>query len=175
MKKISTILMSVLILTGCGSIDGNQYIDKNPAFNLKEFFTGDLKAWGIVQDRSGNVVNRFDIDLVGTWDGNEGKLVEDFFYYDGKEQQRIWYITDKGDGNYVGRADDIVDEAQGVSFGNAANWKYVMDVPVGDKTYRMTLDDWFWQMNDDVLMNRSYMKKFGITFAEITIFMQKVK
>lgn len=167
--------MSVLLLAGCGSIDGKQYIEQKPAFDLKEFFTGELKAWGIVQDRSGNVVNRFDIDLVGTWEGNEGTLVEDFVYYDGKEQQRIWYITDKGDGNYSGRADDIMGEAQGVSFGNAANWKYVMDVPVGDKTYRMTLDDWFWLMNDDVLMNRSYMKKFGITFAEITIFMQKVK
>jgi hypothetical protein len=28
-------------------------------------------------------------------------------------------------------------------------------------------------MNDGVLMNRSYMKKFNLTMAEITIFMQK--
>lgn len=175
MRKISLIVASVLILVGCGSIDGNQYIDQKPSMNLKSFFTGNIKAWGIVQDRSGNIVNRFDIDLVGTWKDNQGTLVEDFVFYDGTKQQRIWYITDEGNGNYTGYANDIPDQAKGVSFGNAVNWKYIMDVPVGDKTYRMTLDDWFWMMNDDVLINRSYMKKFGITFAEITIFMQKVK
>jgi hypothetical protein len=48
-----------------------------------------------------------------------------------------------------------------------------MDVPVGDSKYRLRFDDWMWAMNDGVLMNRSYMKKFGITVAEVTIFMQK--
>ena len=28
-------------------------------------------------------------------------------------------------------------------------------------------------MNDGVLINRSYLKKFGLTVAELTIFMQK--
>lgn len=28
-------------------------------------------------------------------------------------------------------------------------------------------------MRDGVVMNRSYLKKFGITVAEVTIFMQK--
>jgi len=166
--------LALLILTGCSSMSGQQYLNQEPAFNLQNFFTGEIKAWGIVQDRKGNVINRFDVDMIGTWDGNEGKLVEDFLYYNGDEQQRIWYITNDGNGNYTGRADDIVGEADGMTFGNAGNWKYIMDVPVEDKTYRMTLDDWFWMMNDNVLMNRSYMKKFGITFAEITIFMQKI-
>jgi hypothetical protein len=48
-----------------------------------------------------------------------------------------------------------------------------MDLEVGDKTYRIKLDDWMWQMNDGVLINRSYLKKFGITVAELTLFMQK--
>ena len=48
-----------------------------------------------------------------------------------------------------------------------------MDVPVGDSTYRLRFDDWMWLMHDGVLMNRSYMKKYGITVAEVTIFMKK--
>jgi hypothetical protein len=30
-------------------------------------------------------------------------------------------------------------------------------------------------MNDGVLINRSYLKKFGITVTKLTIFMQKQK
>ncbi len=54
-------------------------------------------------------------------------------------------------------------------------WNYVMDLPVDDTTYRIRFDDWMWVMNDGVLINRSYLKKFGITVSELTIFMQKQK
>ena len=52
-------------------------------------------------------------------------------------------------------------------------WAYQMDLDVGDNTYRITFDDWMFLMNDGVLINRSYLKKFGITVAELTLFMQK--
>ena len=51
----------------------------------------------------------------------------------------------------------------------------VMDLPVDDKVYRIRFDDWMWQMNDGVLINRSYLKKFGFTVSELTIFMKKQK
>lgn len=37
----------------------------------------------------------------------------------------------------------------------------------------MSVEDWDWAMRDDVIVNRSYLKKFGIIFAEVTILMQK--
>ncbi|MFN7611859.1 MAG: DUF3833 domain-containing protein [Alphaproteobacteria bacterium] len=174
MKKIYLLMLgAVMALSGCSGKDGTQYETWKPTFNLREYFTGPIKAWGIVQDRSGNVVSRFDIKIVGSWKGKEGKLVEDFTYYDGKTQQRIWHITDLGNGKYEGRAADIIGTADSTTFGNAAQWTYTMDLPVGDSTYRLRFDDWMWLMNDGVLMNRSYMKKFGFTVAEVTIFMQK--
>jgi hypothetical protein len=173
MKKILVTLMVVMLLSACSGIDGTKYSDAKPKFDLKAYFTGPIKAWGIVQDRSGNVVSRFDIVMHGKWIGNNGTLVEDFSYYDGTKQRRIWKIIDRGDGTYEGRADDIIDKAEGSGFGNAGQWSYVMDVPVGDSKYRLRFDDWMWAMNDGVLMNRSYMKKFGITVAEVTIFMKK--
>ena len=173
MKKVLALIGVVMLLSACSSIDGKKYIDAKPTFDLKTYFTGPIKAWGIVQDRSGDVVTRFDITMNGSWEGNRGTLVEDFVYYDGTKQQRIWNIVDRGDGTYEGTASDIIGKAEGISFGNAGQWTYVMDLPVAGSTYRLRFDDWMWAMNDDVLMNRSYMKKFGLTVAEITIFMQK--
>jgi hypothetical protein len=48
-----------------------------------------------------------------------------------------------------------------------------MDLKVGDKNYHVTFDDWMFLMDEKNLINRSYLKKFGITMAELTIFMQK--
>ena len=169
----SVFIAMMLFLSSCSGIDGNLYRDQKPAFDLKTYFNGTVKAWGIVQNRSGNIIKRFDVDIVGEWQDENGTLTEDFRYYDGTTQQRIWHITDLGQGRYEGRAADVIDKANSTVFGNGAQWGYVMDVPVGDTNYKIRFEDWMWLMNDGVLVNRSYMKKFGITVGEITIFMQK--
>lgn len=151
----------------------NHYNEAKPSLNLEDYFKGQIKAWGLIQDRRGHVTRRFDVTMNGTWDGDIGTLEEDFQYYDGKTQKRIWTIKKISQNNYEGRADDILDKATGQVNGNAMRWAYQMDLPVGDKTYRITFDDWMFLMNDGVLINRSYLKKFGITVAELTLFMQK--
>lgn len=163
------------MLSSCGGNNLEYYKGTKPEADIKAYFNGPIKAWGIVQDWRGRVVNRFDIDMVGKWNGDTGTLTEHFSYYDGKKQERIWTIRKLPDGSYEGTAADILDKATGKVEGNAARWSYVMDLPVDNTTYRITFDDWMWQMNDGVLINRSYLKKFGITVSELTIFMQKQK
>jgi hypothetical protein len=162
------------MISGCsagGSLD--HYAEMQPPLELESYFNGPIKAWGIVQDRSGKVTRRFSVDMVGEWKGDTGTLTENFDYYDGKTQKRVWTITKTADGRYKGTAGDIIGTAEGQTKGSAVRWAYVMDLPVGDKTYKITFDDWMFLMKDGVLINRSYLKKFGITMAELTLFMQK--
>jgi hypothetical protein len=166
-------MLTALTLTACGGIDPQQYVDAKPATTLEAYFNGPITAQGLIQDYSRNVVSRFDVKMVGTWEGNTGTLAEDFMYYDGSTQRRVWTITKTGPNTYIGRADDIIGEAKGQQYGNAIHWVYEMDVPVKDKKIRLTFDDWMWLMNDGVIINRSYMKKLGITVAEITLHMKK--
>lgn len=166
------IIGALIMLNSCGN-KLDVYKDTEPKADIKEYFSGNIKAWGLVQKRSGEVTTRFDVDMVGKWDGNKGTLTEDFRYYDGKTQQRIWTLTKNENGTYTGKAGDIIGEANGKSEGSAVNWSYTMDIPVDGKTYRVKLDDWMWLMNDGILINRSYIKKFGIVVAELTLFMQK--
>lgn len=163
------------MLSSCAGNTLDYYKGTTPKADIKEYFNGPIKAWGIVQDWRGHVVTQFDIDMVGKWDGDTGTLTEKFTYYDGKKQERMWTIKKLPDGTYEGTADDILDKATGATQGSAARWSYVMDLPVNDTTYNIRFDDWMWQMNDGVLINRSYLKKFGITVSELTIFMQKQK
>ena len=165
----------LLGLSACASsIDGPSYIDVAPRFNLSEFFDGEVKAWGIVQNRSGNVVQRFIVDIKGTNVGKITTLDETFHYGVGDGvKHRVWTITKQSPNRYTGTASDIAGEATAVVFGNALNWQYEMDLPVGDKVYRVAFDDWMWTFNESTLMNRSYIRKFGMVMAEVTIFMQR--
>jgi Protein of unknown function (DUF3833) len=175
MKKLKFIAMigALIMLSGCGLHSLQYYSETLPHADIKSYFNGRIKAWGIVQDWRGRVINRFDVVMVGKWEGDNGTLTEHFNYYDGKKQERVWTIKKLKDGSYEGTADDIIDKAIGQSSGSAVRWNYVMDLPVDNTTYRINFDDWMWVMNDGVLINRSYLKKYGVTVSELTIFMQK--
>lgn len=164
----------VKFLSACaGGPTLDYYRGSQTTFDLQEYFTGRIKAWGFVQDRKGHVTRRFDVIMNGAWEGDNGTLKEQFRYYDGETQERTWTIKKTADNRYEGTADDVLDKAVGVIEGSAMRWAYQMDVPVGNTTYRLIFDDWMFLMNDGILINRSYLKKFGITVAELTLFMQK--
>lgn len=180
MKRLFLLLIPALLITGVlimlfnfRSLDVSRHQQDGPPLDLKAYFSGPVHGWGFVQDWRGRVVSRFDVKMQGEWEGETGTLTEDFSWYDGEPQRRVWTITRTGGGGFEGEADDIIGKAAGQISGNAARWNYVMDLPVGGTSYRLSFDDWMWLMNDDVLINRSYFKKFGFTVAELTLFMQK--
>jgi hypothetical protein len=175
MKNLKRIVLLgvITMLSACSGAKLSAYKDTQPAFDLQDYFTGPIKAWGLVQDRSGKVTRRFDVTMNGTWEGNVGTLDEVFQYYDGETDKRVWTITRIAENQYEGTAGDIIGKATGQVEGSAMRWAYVMNLPVGDTTYKITFDDWMFQMNDGILINRSYLKKFGIKVAELTLFMQK--
>lgn len=175
MKRLWSVLLFTISLTGCSiAIDGKKYEQTAPPLSLENFFDGNVKAWGVVQNRSGDVVQRFTVDIKGSMEGETLILDESFNYEVGEGPlQRTWRITPQGNGHYEGRAGDILGVAKGTSYGNAFNFQYKMNLPVDDTTYEVAFDDWFWAMGDGTLMNRSYVKKFGLVMAEVTIFMQQ--
>ena len=173
-KTCAGLLMLALILIGCRNpMKITDYTSELPKADVKTYFNGPIKAWGLIQGRNGKVLARFDVDMVGSWEGDSGVLEEQFVYYDGRTQKRVWKINKIEEDVYSGKADDIIGTATGEQSGNAVRWSYDMDLEVSGKTYKIHFDDWMWLMNDGILINRSYLKKFGITVAELTLFMQK--
>ena len=177
MKTVrGVVFMGLLtVLSACSGPNLNHYQQSQPPLDLQEYFTGPIKAWGIIQDYRGHVTRRFDVTMNGHWQDNVGTLEEHFDFYDGETQKRTWIITKVAQNQYQGTAGDILGKAQGNIEGSAMRWAYKMDLEVGNNTYRITFDDWMFLMNDGVLINRSYLKKWGITVAELTLFMQKQK
>ncbi|HBD12325.1 MAG TPA: DUF3833 domain-containing protein [Porticoccaceae bacterium] len=166
------IAMSLLI-SGCSTTRVDAYREFQPKLDLREYFDGEVIAWGVLQNWRGQMTRHFTVHMVATWNGNVCTLEERFDYNDGETDERTWTITELEDGRYVGDAGDIVGKASGQAAGNALNWHYTLALPVDGKVYHINFDDWMWQLNDEILVNRAVMKKFGFKVAELSIFFQK--
>lgn len=160
---------AALALAGCASQNIDSYANEKPTLDLRAYFNGTLKAYGVFTDRSGAVVKRFTVVMQCSWQGDKGTLDESFSYADGSTQKRVWRLTHLGDGRYSGRADDVVGQALGQARGNAFNWRYTLALPVDAKVYEVQFDDWMYLMSESVMLNKATMRKFGIYLGEVTL------
>jgi hypothetical protein len=168
MKLLAAALLS-LGLTACASSGVEQYRDQQPRLNLKTYLNGTLDGWGIFQGRSGEVKKRFHVVVDATWAGDTGVLDEHFQWSDGTTSRRVWTLKMQPDGSFRGTADDVVGEAVGEIAGNALRWRYVLALPVDGKVYNVDFDDWMFLMDNTVMLNRSYMSKWGFNLGEVTL------
>ena len=154
----------------------DDFTDKSPKFVLEQYFHGKTRAWGLFEDRFGNVRRQFVVDINGNWDGTILTLDEDFLFDDGEKDFRQWRIRKLKDGTYEGRADDVIGTAKGVASGNSLHWSYVLDLKRdGDSSIKVKLDDWMFLQSGGVLLNRARMSKFGIELGQITISFKRIK
>ena len=174
-KSISLIILAFLI-TSCSNNSGmkpEDFKNKEPRLIIEEYLTGNVKAWGVLQNRSGKVTRQFSADLNGTWDGKQLILDEKFNWDNGEIQNRQWQITKIDEHHYEGVAGDVVGKAKGFSYGPAFKFEYVLLVPVKGKELKITFDDWIFKQDERVAINKATMTKFGIKVAELTVFFLK--
>ena len=170
MKIIFALLVTIL-LTGCSGNDMKpiDFKGKEPRLIIEEYLSGNVKAWGVLQNRSGKVTRQFSANLNGKWDGEKLILDEKFNWDDGEIQDRQWQIKKIDDHNYEGTAGDVVGIAKGYSYGPAFKFEYVLLVPVKGKEMKITFDDWIFKQDERVAINRATMTKFGFKVAELTV------
>ena len=170
MKIIFTLLIAILI-TNCSSNNMKpiDFKDQKPRLIIEDYLSGNVKAWGILQNRSGKVTRQFSAALNGKWNGKQLILDEEFIWTDGEIQKRQWKINKIDEHNYEGTAGDVVGTAKGYSYGPAFKFEYVLLVPIKGKEIKITFDDWIFMQDERVAINRATMTKFGIKVAELTV------
>jgi len=173
-ERLSSALLGLFVLAGCATPGVEAYRAEKPQLDIRDYFNGTVDGWGMVQDRSGKVLRRFHVVIVSSWSGDAGTLDETFDWSDGKKEKRVWTIVKSGE-RYTGRAADVVGSAAGEAAGNALRWVYVLKLPADQGGHEVDVDDWMYLVDDDTMLNRSTIKKFGIRFAEITIAFRKRK
>ena len=180
MKK--ALLIFILLIIIAALIKSNLFNDnmkpedfKNtePEIKIEKYFEGQVKAWGILQDRKGRVTRQFEANMIGKFENNILTLEEDFFWKDGETQRRVWKIKKIDEHNYIGTAPDVVGEAKGVSYGPAFKFEYNLMIPFKGKNIKIRFDDWIFKQDEKVAINRATLTKFGFKVGELTVFFEK--
>ena len=149
------------------------YKNTEPKIKIEEYFLGNVKAWGILQGRSGVIKRRFTAKMNGSFEGENFILKEDFNWNDGEKQTRQWMIKKVGEHNYEGTAADVVGIAKGSSYGSAFKFEYKLLIPYEGKKIKVKFDDWIFKQDDEVAINRAILTKFGFKIGELSVFFVK--
>lgn len=171
--KRTLMLMLCLLLVSCTAVEVEHYRNEQPRLDLREYFVGRVDAWGMFQKRSGEVIKRFHVEIIGSLDEDKLILDERFRYSDGTTQRRVWTLTEESPGLWRGTAADVIGEARGEVAGNALRWRYVLSLPVDGSVYQVDFDDWMYLIDENTLANRSFMSKFGVELGQVTLFFRK--
>lgn len=158
-----------LLLTACGNALPPSFKGLGVPLVLEDYFAGKTRADGVFIDFFGNVGDSFVVDIDGTWDGKVLTLDEDFTYANGRKQRRIWRITKTGEGRYVGRAADVIGEAQGVVSGPTLTWTYDVDLDLGNRSQRVTFDDVLFLRDQKTLLNQADIRVGPLVIGVVKI------
>ena len=175
MYKLSSYLtlFIILLFAGCSQTDMQEFQNNTPKLDLFEFFAGETIAYGIFEDRFGNLKRQFRVNINGKIDNQILTLDEDFLYDDGEQAKRIWKIEKKIDNNqkiiYEGQADDVEGKASGSISGNALNWSYDIYLNIKGSDIKVHFNDWIYKQSEDLAINRAYVSKFGINIGSVTL------
>jgi hypothetical protein len=164
--RVAAIMVLLSVLTACTARPG--YVDTARPLDVQQFFDGELKAWGLVRDWRGRVVRRFEADISASWDGDEGVLDEWFVFDDGERQPRVWRLRMTGErGHFTGTAADAIGAARGEPVGPAVRWRYRLEVPAGNSTLVVSMDDWLHRVDEHTVIAHTRMRKFGLPVGDI--------
>tara|TARA_Y100001954_G_scaffold6017_1_gene6416 strand:- start:192 stop:704 length:513 start_codon:yes stop_codon:yes gene_type:complete len=149
-----------------------QFENNTPKLDLFSFFEGNTIAYGIFEDRFGNLKRQFRVNISGKIENQTLTLDEEFLYDDGEQANRIWKIKKTTENNkiaYEGQADDIEGKASGSVSGNTMNWSYDIYLNIKGSNIKVHFNDWIYKQSENLAINRAYVSKFGINIGSVTL------
>lgn len=150
------------------------YQNNAPVFDIMRALDGPMVAEGLIYDFRGRVVSRFVAQMQIDWTGRQGVMSETFSYDTGRTQNRKWTITMGDGGEFTATAPDILGIAQGEQAGNAVRLRYRIRLPRDVGGHVLDVVDWMYLTQNDVIMNKSEFRKFGIKVGELIATFRKL-
>lgn len=148
------------------------YADTGPSFDPRTVLSGPILSEGVIYGPTGRVNSRFVMRMEGRWEGERGILTEDFTYATGRTQHREWTLVQGNDGRLTATAPDIIGTGEGIVSGASLRLSYRIRLPEDVGGHVLDVVDWLYLMPNGVILNRSQMRRFGVTLAELVATMR---
>lgn len=173
MKRL--ILVAALLLTACSKPLQPADFAGTGDFNPVTFFTGHVTSWGVEENRAGQPIGIVTTDCQGKADPQGGiDMVQTLNLPGGGTQTRTWHLTQTGPDTFQATANDMQGATTGTTGGRAMHWRWVLETAPGDSLKNVTMDQWFYRMDDGAVMVRTIVAKAGIRLIEISEQFEKV-
>lgn len=172
MPKLSgpAVLVAVLALSACSDplpIAG--FKDVPPTFDPIRFFTGHVRSWGVLEDRSGQPTSIVTTDCTGAPDGPDGlAMTQRLTLGSAPPVNRQWHMRRTAPGHFEATANDMVGTAIGEAAGRAFHWQWTLALSPGNSLKDVTMDQWWYLQPDGSMLNRTTIRKIGYIGAEVT-------
>lgn len=150
------------------------YAHEAPLFDIREILNGEIHCEGVIFGPFGRVSSRFTAKMFAEWDGDRGKMSEDFSFHKGGTLKREWSLALTPDGKIIATASDIIGEGIGEQSGSAVSLRYRLKLSREAGGYVLSVTDWMYLLENGTIINRSQMRKFGIKVAELVAVMRKM-
>lgn len=164
-----TALALIVGLLGCGEalpVDG--FRPTAPGIDPLRFFTGHIVSWGVLEDRSGQPTSIVTTDCVGTMEDGVLRMTQRLTIGQDAPVTRLWQMRRAGPGRYEATANDMVGTAVGEAAGRAFHWTWTLATSPGNFLRNVTMDQWWYQLDDGSMLNRTTIRKFGAILAEVS-------
>ncbi|HEY0425725.1 MAG TPA: DUF3833 family protein [Rhodopila sp.] len=140
-----------------------------PTLDPVAFFSGHTHSGGVIESRSGAPTEWIVTDSLGAQDATGRlRMVQHLAFQDGTTQERTWTMWRSGPHLFMATANDMVGSATGQSNGRIFHWQWVLARAPGNALSNVTMEQWMYQMDDDSLLIRTSVSKFGFILAEVT-------
>jgi hypothetical protein len=167
-------LAAALLLSGCGAPLKPAGFAGSGAFDPVAFFTGHETSWGVEENREGQPTGIVTTDCVGTPDGAGGITMVQTLHTGGKPMVRTWHLGRIGADTYSATANDMDGSTTGTVGGRAMHWRWVLETAPGNALKNVTMDQWFYRMDDGAVMVRTVVTKAGVRLIEVSEQFEKV-
>lgn len=148
--------------------DGQFPTTSEETFDLFGFMTGELKGWGVFEDRFGRIKERFEVSAVGRWEQDAFVLEEAFVYASGRSENRTWTLHRASSGSYVGSCADCKGEATGAFAVGFATLDYTFILKTDSRTIELKFADRFYPVGSEAVINRTKVTKWGVKVGEVS-------
>ena len=157
-------------LLGCSTpLPVSGFAGMPPAFDPVRFFTGHVRSWGVIEDRSGQPTSPVVTDCTGEADGPDGlHMTQRLTIGTDAPVTREWRMRRTGPGRFEATANDMVGTATGTASGRVFHWEWTLALEPGNAIKNVTMEQWWYLQEDGSMLNRTMVKKFGIIAAEVT-------
>lgn len=151
------------------------YAQSAERFDVKKHLNGRILCEGVIFGPTGRVSSRFVANFNASWEGDKGRMTEEFRYSSGETQSREWRLTLLPGGRIRAEADDLVGTGSGQQSGPGVFLSYRIKLPESSGGHVLDAVDWMYLVENGTIINRSQFRKFGIKVAELVATMRPVE